>query len=445
MLLRVTGWLTLLFASLSSLVAQEHPVAFRGAHLLPISGPAIESGTLIVQHGRIIGIGPSDTTPIPGDAEIHDVTGRVLMPGLIDSHSHIGGWPGFGADNSHPIQPEVRVLDAVDVRDASIQKARAGGITTVNVMPGSGHLISGQTLYLKLRDVNTIEGQLILLPDGRVAGGLKMANGTNSQRQDTLAQFPGTRARSAALVRETFIKALEYRAKVERAGADADKLPPRDLGLEAVLEAIDGVRVVQHHTHRHDDIVTVLRLQREFGFKVVLHHVSEGWKIPDEIAAADVLGCSIIVVDSPGGKLEARDMRFETAAVLERAGVQVGFHTDDPICDSRLFLRSAAFAVRGGMSREAALAGLTVNNARLLGLGDRLGTLEVGKDADFILLSGDPFSVYTQVLQTWIEGQLTFDRDRPTDRLWAEGGPGAGEPRRHYLCCFGSSAHGLAD
>lgn len=414
--------------------AQEKPTAFVGARVLPISGVPIENGVLLVQHGKIVAVGDAATMRLSAEVERVDVTGKVLMPGLVDSHSHIGG--SSGADGSNPIQPDVRVLDGLDVRDDSIQKAQAGGITTVNVMPGSGHLISGQTLYLKLRDGRVVDDVLIKLPDGTIAGGLKMANGTNSLRGT--GGFPGTRAKSAALVREQFIKAQEYKAKIERAKGDPEKLPARDLGLEMLVEILDGKRIVQHHTHRHDDILTVLRLQKEFGFKVVLHHVSEGWKVADEIAQAGV-PCSIIIVDSPGGKLETKDMSFTTGAALEKAGALVGLHSDDSVTDSRHFLRSAGFAVRGGMSRDGALRAVTLANAQMLGLADRVGSLEPGKDADFIVLSGDPLSVYTQVEQTWIEGRKVFDVADPQDRLYAFGGLGAGEPRRSPLCCFGSA------
>jgi imidazolonepropionase-like amidohydrolase len=194
--------------------------------------------------------------------------------------------------------------------------------------------------------------------------------------------------------------------------------------------------MVHFHTHRHDDILTVLRLKEEFGFRVTLHHVSEGWKVAPEIAAAGV-PCSVIVVDSPGGKIEAKDLSFTTGATLERAGVLVGFHTDDGITDSRLFLRSAALAVRAGMSRAGALAALTLNNAKILDLDARTGSLEPGKDADFVLLSGDPLSVYTKVLETWVEGNKVFDRNDPQDQLWAEGGWGAGDGNAFDGCCFG--------
>jgi imidazolonepropionase-like amidohydrolase len=152
--------------------------------------------------------------------------------------------------------------------------------------------------------------------------------------------------------------------------------------------------------------------------------VSDGWKVADEIAKSGA-PCSIIVLDSPGGKEEAKDVSFKTGAALEKAGVLVGFHTDDGIVDSRFFLREAALAVRAGMSREKALYGVTMANARMLELQDRVGSLEPGKDADFIILSGDPLSTYSHVLQTWVDGVKVFDRDNPKDRLYAVGGYGA--------------------
>jgi imidazolonepropionase-like amidohydrolase len=411
---------------------QDAPLAFVGARILPVTGDPIEEGVLVVAGGRIVAVGPKGTA-VPDGAIVRNLAGRVLMPGLVDTHSHVGSVAA--GDPSGPIQPEVRVLDAFDVREASVQRAQAGGITTANVMPGSGHLVSGQTLYIKLRDGNTIEDLLITNRAGRVAGGLKMANGTNSRRDPP---FPGTRAKSASLVREKFIAAQEYQEKVERAKGDPEKMPARDLGLEILGEVLRGERIAQHHTHRHDDILTVLRLQREFGFRVVLHHVSDGWKVAEEIAAAKV-PCSLIVVDSPGGKLEARDVDFKTGAVLEKAGAVVGFHTDDPVTDSRLFLRSGALAVRAGMTRAGALKGMTLAGAQMLDLQDRVGSLETGKDADFIVLSGDPFSVYSQVLETWIEGRRVFNREDPKDRIYATGGPGAGNPRQAHLCCYGNA------
>ncbi|MBI2512024.1 MAG: amidohydrolase family protein [Opitutae bacterium] len=418
----------------AGLCAQEKTLVFKGAQLIPIVGEPVPNGVLVVSGGKIVAVGVADKVAVPADAEVHDATGKVIMPGIVDSHSHIGG--PAGADASSPIQPDVRALDSIDAQSPSIQKAQAGGVTTVNIMPGSGHLISGQTIYAKLRDGRTIDELLIKNDDGSLAGGLKMANGTNSMRGAN--GFPGTRGKSAALVREQFIKAQEYKAKIERAKGDPDKMPPRDLALEELVEVLDGKRVVQHHTHRHDDILTVLRLAHEFGFKVVLHHVSEGWKVADEIAKAGV-PCSVIMVDSPGGKLETRDMSFATPGVLEKAGVLVGLHTDDPITDSRLLLRSAGLAVRAGMTRDGALCAVTIANAKILGLEKRVGSLEPGKDADFVILDGDPLSVYTHVQQTWVEGRKVFDLTDPQDKLYALGGAGAGDPRRAQLCCFGNA------
>ncbi len=402
---------------------QSSPTLFEGARLLPISGPEVPDGSLLVSGGKIMAVGASGSFDIPSGAKVIDAKGKTIMPGLVDTHSHVGG--GSGGDRSSPIQPEVRIFDAIDVRDSGFQRAQAGGVTVANVMPGSGHLLSGQTVYLKLRDGGTIGELAIRNADGSFAGGIKMANGTNSRRDPP---FPGTRAKSAALVRERFIEAQAYRDKL-RAGDE----PDRDLALEALVEVLDKKRIVHHHTHRHDDILTVLRLREEFDFRVVLHHVSDAWKVADEIAAAGVPS-SIILVDSPGGKLEAKDLLFRNGLALERAGAAVAFHTDDWITDSRLFLRSAALAVRAGMSRGKALEGLTIEAARMLDLGDRIGTLAQGKDADFIVLDGDPLSVYTKVLETWVDGKKVFDRSLPEDDLWANGGFGAGsdfDPR----CC----------
>lgn len=408
--------------------ADPHPVtAYVGARIIPVVGPEIPRGVLLVADGKIVAVGPEGSTEIPHDAVRRDLSGKVILPGLVDTHSHIGG--PSGADSSNTIQPDVRALDSLDVRDAGIQKAQAGGITTVNVMPGSGFLLSGQTVYMKLRDGNSIDDLALRFQDGSYMGGMKMANGTNSLRP---GGSPGTRAKSAALVREQFVKAVEYREKIRQAAGDAAKMPSRDLAMEALVDVLDRKKVVHFHTHRHDDILTALRLAKEFNFRIVLHHVSEGWKVADEIAAAGA-PCSVIVIDSPGGKLEAMDASLTTSARLDKAGVLVGLHTDDGITDSRLFLRSAGLAVRAGMPRQKALEALTIAGAKILDLADRVGSLEVGKDADFVVLSGDPLSVYTKVLETWVDGVKVFDRSNPKDYLYAVGGYGASQDQHMHI------------
>lgn len=422
-----------------SIAGQQRPTAYIGARIIPIVGQPIENGVLLIQNGRITNVGTAQNVQIPANAERIDVKGKVIMPGLVDTHSHIGS--GSGADGSGPIQPDVRLLDGINARAANLQRAQSGGITTVNVMPGSGHLNSGQTLYLKLRDgANKIDDLLIYDKSGKYMGGIKFANGTNPLRTGG-GSFPGTRAKSAALVRAQFIKAREYRDKVQKAGKDTDKLPPRDLAMEALVEVLNGEKVVHFHTHRHDDILTVLRLKEEFGFKVVLQHVSEAWKVADEIAAAKVPS-SIILIDSPGGKLETMDISFINGAALEKAGAVVGFHTDDYITDSRLFLRSAGLSVRAGMSPEKALYGMTMAGAIMLDMQDRIGSLTTGKDADFLVLSGDPLSVYTKVEQTWVEGRKVFDRADPKDYLIQVGGFGATNEGDLHLDCYGEDFAG---
>ncbi len=391
-------------------VAQERPVAFTGATIHTMAGPALENATLVIADGRIVAVGTG--VAIPADAERRDAAGMVIMPGIVDPHSHIG--QVAGADRSSPIQPEVRAMDSIDPRDAGLAKARAGGVTTVNVMPGSGWLMSGQTFYMKLRDGDTVEEIAYFFPDGSVMGGMKMANGTNPI--DDIPGFPGTRAKSAALVRAAFTEAQPY-CKGDR--------KKKDLAKEALCEVLSGKRLVHFHTHRADDIMTALRLQREFGFKLLIQHGMEAWKVAEQLAAAGV-PVSNIIVDSPGGKLEAMESRLETAGILERAGVLTSLHSDDGIIDSRLMFRQAGIAVRGGMSREGALRALTINGARQLGLDDRVGSLEPGKDADFLILDGDPLSVYSHIRETWVEGEKLFDRSTEEGRLMAEGGYGAG-------------------
>ena len=395
----------------SAAAAQDRAIAFTGARILTMSGETIENGTMVIKGGTIVAVG-SDVA-IPADAETRAMDGRVIMPGIVDTHSHIG--QVAGADGSGPIQPEVRAMDSIDPLAPSIAKARAGGVTTANIMPGSGHLMSGQTFYMKLRQGRTIEDVAFQMKDGAALGGMKMANGTNPMGG---SGFPGTRAKSASLVREAFVDAKTY--------CDGDR-KTRDLAKDALCEVLSGDRLVHFHTHRADDIMTVLRLKREFGFDVLIQHGTETWKVAEELAKAGI-PVSNITLDSPGGKLETVDLKMDNAAILERAGVLVSIHTDDPIVDSRMMLREAALAVRGGMSREGALRALTINGAKQMRLDARVGSLEVGKDADFMVLDGDPLSTYTHVLETWVEGDRLFDRSRPEDLLMATGGYGAGSP-----------------
>ncbi len=410
-----------------SVWAQQQPHVFKGARIIPIAGQPIENGVLVVQNGKITAVGAANRVKIPAGAAEFDMKGKVLMPGLVDTHSHLG--EGSGGDASAALHPDVRIIDGIDPNSDTFKRALAGGITTVNVMPGSGHLMSGQTVYLKMREGRTID-DLTFCQDlqSGICGGMKMANGTNPMRP---APFPGTRAKSAAMQRQLFLDAQAYNNKIKAAKGKASKMPERKPNLEPIVEILNGKRIVHFHTHRYEDIMAALRLQKEFGFKLVLHHVSEAWKAVDEIAKSGV-SASIITLDSPGGKVEAVEVSNGNGAALEKAGVLTAFHTDDGITDSRLFMRSAALGVRAGMSKGKALEALTIAGAKMLELQDRVGSLEVGKDADFVVLSGEPFSVYTKIEQTWVEGKKRFDLANPDDKKYAIGGYNAYQGELHY-------------
>jgi imidazolonepropionase-like amidohydrolase len=402
-------------------------LALKGAKIYTVTGGVIENGTILIEHGKILAVGPA--IKIPESAQVEDLTGRTIIPGLVDSHSHlgIGPLPTVQAnrdvnETTDPLQPWLRALDAIWPQDPSIRLAHAGGITTVNVMPGSGNVIGGQTSYLKLRG-ETVEEMLI---PGTI-GGMKMANGENPKRVYALKnQMPMTRMGIAALQRRIFIQAQEYRNRVDlynksiAEGREARR-PAREAHLEPILEVLDRKRVVHHHSHRADDIMTVLRLAQEFNLRVVIHHGTEAYKIAGELARRGI-PVSTILIDAPGGKQEIVDFSLSAPAIMERAGVKVAIHTDHHINDSRFMLREGALAIRGGMTEDGALRALTINPAEMLDLAHRIGSIAAGKDADLVVLSGPPFSIYTKVLSTYIEGIKVFDRTRPEDLRYATGG-----------------------
>lgn len=429
-------WLLLSFAATLAGPVWADVVAFQGARIHTVSQGVIEAGTIVVEDGKIVAVGPTGAVRVPASAVVRDVEGKTIIPGLVDTHSHVGIYPRpmvpahrDGNDGAKPVQPQLRALDAIWPEDPGIRMAVAGGITTANIMPGSGSVMSGQTAYVKLRGTTIDE---MLIHDGDVRGGMKMANGENPKRgKAAKGKAPATRMSIAALQRDIFLRARDYAEKwkaheaKEAAGEKSDP-PTRDEELEPVVQILDGRRTVHHHTHRADDIMSVLRLQEEFGFDLVIQHGVEAYKVAGPIAAQGI-PVSIILLESPGGKMEVVDYRRDYGAILEAAGIQVAIHTDDFITPSRLFLRSGALAVREGMSEASALRALTLIPAEMMNLGERLGSIEVGKDADLVVLSGAPFSVYTQVLETWIDGEIVFDRSIEENRRYATGGFGVGD------------------
>jgi imidazolonepropionase-like amidohydrolase len=415
------------------------PVAFKGARLLTAAGPAIDNGVLVIDKGKIVAVGPADTA-IPDGAKVIDASGKTIIPSLVDTHSHVGIYPkpavpahSDGNEGSGAVQSGLRAIDAIWPDDPGIRMAVAGGVTTANIMPGSGNVIGGQTLYVKLRG-NSVEAMRIA--DMPVLGGLKMANGENPKNFNfTRGKMPpATRMKLAAMQREQFVKAQEYKKKWDAyrkaavAGKDAPP-PDTDIGMETLVEVLVRKRTVHFHSHRADDLMTAVRLAEEFGFELVLQHATEGYRIADELARRKI-PASLTLVDSPGGKMETAGLLEENAAVLARAGVLVAINTDDFITESRFFLRTGAIAVRGGMTEDEALRAQTINPARMLHLESRLGSLEKGKDADFVVLSGSPYSIYTQVLETYIDGVKVFDRARHKDWTYQGGGFAFADPDR---------------
>jgi imidazolonepropionase-like amidohydrolase len=427
----VLALFSLLFC-LTPVRAAERTVAYRGAHILTASGKPIDKGVLIVAKNKIVAVGSEADTPIPAGADVVDLSGKTIIPGLVDTHSHIGIWPrphvpahNDGNEGSGPVQSGLRALDAIQPDDPGIRMAVAGGVTTANIMPGSANVIGGQTVYVKLRG-RTIEEMRVVPHD--VLGGLKMANGENPKSWNYKARkmAPATRMKIAALQREQFAKARDYMRQWQRyrkAKAEGKDVPQPevDLALEPLVEVLQRKRTVHFHSHRADDLMTAIRLAKEFNFELVLQHCTEGYRIAEELVRAKI-PVSLTLVDSPGGKLEVAGLLEENAAILDKAGVKVAINTDDSITESRFLLRTGAIAVRGGMSEDAALRALTLHGAQMLHLNDRLGSLSKGKDADFVVLSGSPFSVYTQVLQTYIDGKCVFDRSRQRDWSYQAGG-----------------------
>ena len=415
---------------------------------MPVDGPVIPEGVLLVEGDRILAVGSPDEVAVPGDAVVRDLRGAVIVPGLVDLHSHIGG--GRLHEQLGQTQPGVSAVDAIDPTHPSIQRAQAGGITTANIMPGSGKLMGGQTAYLDLVDTAVIDEMLRCTgeprpdrPDrwGRVCGGVKMANGSNPQGDKG---DPASRMGSAFLQREALwsgverveaeaeaLAAAQAREDAEessrgkrrrRRGGEAPPEPPEvDLEAEILAQVLRGERLVHFHSHREDDIVTALRLREELGFELVIHHGSEAFKVAPELVAAGV-PVAVNVLETPGGKEETLERRLDNPALLHAAGVTVALITDDPVQDSRLILRSGGLAVRGGLPEEVALAALTLTPARILGLDDGIGSLSPGKEADFVVLSGAPFSSWTLVEQTWNDGVLVFDRADPAQLPFATGG-----------------------
>jgi imidazolonepropionase-like amidohydrolase len=390
----------LLFVSL----ALAEDFAITHATILPVSSPMISDGTVLIQNGKITAIGQP---VLPPGIPILDAGGQFLMPGLIDIHSHMGVYPwpdgsgsGDGNELVEPFTPRVWAGDSFDPEDPAIDRAQAGGITTIQVLPGSGNLIGGRSVIVKLRELRTLGGMIF---EGAPPG-IKMAVGENPKRvykDKTDDDQLMTRMGEFAAFRGIFQKAVEYRAIKAKGG-------PKDEDLEVLLDVLDGKIRVNLHCYRSLDILGFYRIADEFKFKVAtLHHALEAYKVRDVVIAH---GTGIGTwPDWWGFKQESWDGIPWGPTLFAQSGGTVALHSDSANTVQRMYVEAAKM-VRYGMEEQEALKAITLNPATLLGVEARVGSIEVGKDADLALFSRHPLDTYTLVMKTWIDGKLIYDR-----------------------------------
>jgi imidazolonepropionase-like amidohydrolase len=408
--------------TLSSSGASPPPILIKNGTIITVTKGIIENGDVLLKNGKIDKVGKA--LEAPDKALVIDATGKFVMPGIIDPHSHIGvySWPGVpahddGNEATDPITPQVRAEDSFNAEDPAIERAVAGGVTTIQSLPGSANLIGGQTLVLKLKPGRTVSEMRI----DDAPPGMKMALGENPKRvYGHRNQMPSTRMGNFALLREWFVKAGNYSDKWEqfeknKSKDDHKETPGRDLRLEALTDILKGKYLVHVHCYTKDEMLRMIDLADEFGFKIrSFEHTLEGYKIADTLAAREIGACTW--TDWWGFKMEAFEGIPQGPGIMASKGVRVVFHSDSGDQIQRLWL-DAAKAVRYGMDRQKALEALTINPAWVLGLEDRIGSIEEGKDADIAVFSGHPFNIYSLVEMTIIDGEMIFDRSKEPSML----------------------------
>ncbi len=402
-------------------------IAIVDGKVMTITQGTLEKGTVLVEGGRIVAVG--EEVEIPEDAQVYDATGKVVMPGLIDAHCHVGIFPdGIGREYSDgnemtdPITPHLRALDAVHPEDPAFKDLVTAGVTTVLTGPGSANLIGGQWVCLKTAPKASVEQMVLLEP-----AGMKMALGENPKRvYGEQKKLPSTRMGNAAALRAALVDAqnylekwrryeadlAQYEAKAEAGDADAEspKLPERDLKLDALGKVLRREMRARVHAHRADDMLTAIRIAEEFELDLTLEHATEGYKIADILAAKGIPVTAGPILFSRV-KYELKDMTPKNPGALTRAGVKVAIQTDETSATKYLAI-NAALAVREGMPEEAALRAITINAAEIIGVADRVGSLEVGKDADIVVFDGHPFDYRTVPELVLVDGLVAYRRDQ---------------------------------
>lgn len=381
-------------------------IHIKNGKLYTMTNGIIEKGNILVEHGKIIAIG--ENVEVPKDAEIIDAEGKLVFPGFIDAHCHLGMWEdaiGFeGADGNEsvdPVTPHLRAIDAIYPMDKTFEEAREGGVTTVCTGPGSANVIGGIFSTIKTYG-HRIDDMII---DETAA--LKVAFGENPKRTySNQKKSPSTRMATAAILREQLFKARAYKEKLE----NADKKPDYDMKLEPLVKVLNREIPLKAHAHRTDDIFTALRIAKEFDVNITLDHCTEGHLIVE-----DLLKENKYIISGPQmterTKYELKNKTFKSPAIMSRAGLKIAITTDHPVIPIQYLPICAGMAVRDGMDEAEALKAITINAAEVLGLHNRLGSLEVGKDADIVIFDGHPFDVTSKSEFVLIDGKIVFQRN----------------------------------
>jgi imidazolonepropionase-like amidohydrolase len=396
---------------------QRQAVLIRNATIYPISSPPIPAGSILVEDGRIRAVGPELSAP-PG-AAIVDASGLHALPGLIDTHSHagVGSWPTVagnrdGSEATDPITAHVRAVDSFNIDDPALARIVAGGVTTLQVFPGSSNLVGGEGLIVKLKIGRVLDDMLV--PGAPRL--MKMALGENPpatySRQN---RMPTTRMGSYAVLRDAFQRAREYREAWDRGNAQPAAprapAPARGPRLGPLAEILRGRMRVHVHCYRQDEFLNMYRVADEFGFAITsFQHAMEAYKIPGELARR---GTAVsLFSDSFGRKIEHMAHIPQNAAFLHASGILVALHSDSSFRAQRMNVEAAKLVRYGGISEADALKTITINAARLIGIDQQVGTLQAGKHADIVLFDRHPLDSIARVERTYIDGELVYERSR---------------------------------
>jgi imidazolonepropionase-like amidohydrolase len=399
----------------------SRPTLIRNVHIFTGVGPLIRDGAVLMENGKIVAVGQNVTAP--DGALVIDGQGKYVTPGLIDTHSHLGVYPAPGTaahsdgnEMTSPVTAHVWAEHSVWPQDPQFPRVLAGGTTTIQVLPGSANLIGGRSVTLKVVPGRSV--QAMKFPGAPY--GLKMACGENPKRVYA-SRGPATRMGNVAGYRTAWIGAEAYRRRWDRYNANPTGEPPsRDLGLETLAEVLRGNILVHNHCYQADEMLVMIDIAKEFGYQIrSFHHGVETYKIAD-VLARDSISASIWS-DWGGFKMEALDGVKANVGLTHAAGARTIVHSDDPSYSQRLNQEAAKSLAAGrlaglSLSEEDAISWITINAAWALGVHQQTGSLEQGKNADLVLWSGHPLSVYSRAERVWIDGAMLYDRNDPAQQ-----------------------------